>query len=116
MDICTNILTETWLDESVSDVVVCLDKLQDHRVQQIEAIREDGGWCVSAYTSTKGGDADIVPVFLLSPVVVSIVFFAANIKAAAQVVGEDAMLAKYCRAPAFIVRNFKTCRLDRVLP
>lgn len=56
----------------------------------------------------------------LPTLVVSCVYIApsANIKTAEKLVAEDAnaMMAKYSRAPVFIVEDFNTFRLDNVLP
>ena len=46
----------------------------------------------------------------------SYVAFSVNIKSAVELLAEDAMLAKYSRAPLFILEDFNNCRLDCVLP
>ncbi len=139
-DICIIALSETWLDQSVSDVEVSLDNftiIRADRTEQSGKTRGGGvclyinnSWCNNIKVHHKSCTADLEiltvslrPYYLpreFPVVVVSCVYVApsANINTAAELIAGDAndKLARYPGAPLFILGDFNNCKLDCVLP
>jgi hypothetical protein len=139
-DICIIALTETWLDDSVSDDEVSLDNftiIRSDRTRNSGKTRGGGlclyindRWCSNIKTHRRVCSPDLEmltvslrPYYLpreFPTVVVSCVYIepSANGNIAAELVAEDAnaMAAKYPGSPVLILGDFNTCRLDSVLP
>ncbi|KAK0135719.1 hypothetical protein N1851_028396 [Merluccius polli] len=139
-DICIIALSETWLEESVSDSEVSLDNftiIRSDRTRHSGKTRGGGvclyindRWCnnIKVHRKVCTPNLELVtlslrPFYLpreFPTVVISCVYVApsANINIAAELIAEDAnvMLAKYPGAPLFILGDFNGCRLDCVLP
>ena len=139
-DVCIIALSETWLDESVPDSEVSLDNFTIIRADRTRdsGKRRCGGvclyindrWCnnIKVHRKMCTPNLELLTVSLrpfylpreFPTVVISCVYVVpeANINIAAEMIAEDAnaMLAKYPGAPLFILGDFNSCRLDRVLP
>lgn len=139
-DTCIIALTETWLDESISDTEVSLDNFTVIRSDRTGQSGKTCGGGVCLFINHKWANnikvhrklctphlemltLSIRPYYLpreFSTVVVSCVYVApsANTKIAAELIAEEAnaMLAKYPGAPLVILGDFNTCTLDTVLP
>ncbi|CAM4567741.1 unnamed protein product [Leuciscus chuanchicus] len=139
-DACIIALTESWLDESISDSEINLDNFLTVRADRTrQSGKERGGglcvfinkrWCtnIKIHSIICTPDVEILTLslrpFYLPREFPTVIFGCvycppdANIQAAAELIAENAnsMLSKYPRAPVFYMGDYNNCSLDSVLP
>lgn len=139
-DACIIALTESWLDESISDSEINLDNVLTIRADRTrQSGKERGGglcvfinkrWCtnIKIHSVICTPDVEILTLslrpFYLPREFPTVVFACvycppdANIQAAVELIAENAnsMLSKYPRAPVFYMGDYNNCSLDSVLP
>ncbi|XDV33380.1 hypothetical protein PO909_003804 [Leuciscus waleckii] len=95
-DACIIALTESWLDESISDSEINLDNFLTVRADRTRQSGKERGGGLCVFINKR----------------------CANIQAAAELIAENAnsMLSKYPRAPVFYMGDYNNCSLDSVLP